>query len=577
MGLKFKITLLTLLVFAATAVAAIWMTRSMLIEVMEDWGRRFAEHQVRHYQTQVLEPIAHDLSIAKEMARAPEIVDWAADPDNENKKRTALVTMEAYRRRFRDHSWFMAMSKGGGYYYNNQAGDFAGKELRYTLDKNFPRDQWFFTLLRQSRDVQVNVDTDAHLGVTNVWLNLQIRDKSGNDVLAIGGTGFNLVNFIGDRDLSGGDGVDSLLVDKDGAIQISRDLTRIDFASLTHEPAREKTIFSWVASPNEAREIRERMDRVLSGATSFEIVPVHIGGRKFLIGLAALRDIGWVEVTILDLSKLLPGSSLERVTTTLLVAMLLLLTCWYWILRRSVFQPLTQMRTAMSKVAAGEKVNMHAEAMPVREMRELFQQFSEMAEAVQRSRQHLETEVKARTIELEKLKDAAERQARMDALTGLANRLAFHEVSGELAQLSKHSERPLSLVMIDIDNFKSINDKWGHDAGDAVLRTVADLLASSVRRSDLAARLGGEEFVVVLTDTAVEDARVFSERLRLDMMDLEINFNGERIRFTSSFGVSSGKMSEMSIAALLNLADASLYRSKNAGRNRVTVDVDLIA
>jgi len=164
-------------------------------------------------------------------------------------------------------------------------------------------------------------------------------------------------------------------------------------------------------------------------------------------------------------------------------------------------------------------------------------------------------------------------QAVTDALTGLYNR---HYLDTHLARLHARAigeGRPLSLIVCDLDRFKAINDTFGHAAGDAVLRTVADKLSGSVRSPDLVARQGGEEFVIVLPNTPLADAERVADRLRRTVGEAEIPLAGGSgaLRVTASFGVSEIAWDEPSSDEALRRADEALYRSKHKGRNRVTV------
>jgi diguanylate cyclase (GGDEF)-like protein len=164
-------------------------------------------------------------------------------------------------------------------------------------------------------------------------------------------------------------------------------------------------------------------------------------------------------------------------------------------------------------------------------------------------------------------------QARTDPLTGLANRLAFRELAERALQHSGRSHKPVSLIMLDVDHFKRVNDTWGHSVGDQVLKAIATVLAKHVRSSDVAARVGGEEFVVLLVDTEQGGARVFAERLRLAIMDVDVEVPGDRVRVTASFGVAEAASHETTIDAVLGCADKALYHAKHNGRNRVSCQV----
>lgn len=161
-------------------------------------------------------------------------------------------------------------------------------------------------------------------------------------------------------------------------------------------------------------------------------------------------------------------------------------------------------------------------------------------------------------------------RAAHDGMTQLLNRASFEEQSVLALQRAVRSERPLSMLIMDIDHFKSVNDTYGHAIGDAVIRAVANTIRSQVRRIDIAARYGGEEFVVVLEDTDIQGAMLFAERLRERMASLTHHADHKTFRATISIGVAAFPHHAADIQTLLAYADHALYQSKHGGRNRVT-------
>lgn len=169
--------------------------------------------------------------------------------------------------------------------------------------------------------------------------------------------------------------------------------------------------------------------------------------------------------------------------------------------------------------------------------------------------------------ELVNLNEELRIQARFDALTGLANRRHFLErLDGELHRSARFG-LPCSLAILDIDHFKSVNDQFGHAAGDAVLRTFAQTLGQCVRNSDLAARFGGEEFAVLMPQTSVDGATELAERIRGAVQDASVSSGESILRVSVSIGVAqwSGETPEQLIAR----ADDAMYAAKSAGRNQV--------
>ncbi len=175
-------------------------------------------------------------------------------------------------------------------------------------------------------------------------------------------------------------------------------------------------------------------------------------------------------------------------------------------------------------------------------------------------------------IENARLHRVVERQAVTDALTGLANRRQFYEVLGREYERAQRFGQPVSLILLDIDDFKQINDSRGHLAGDAVLHSVAATVAEVIREIDLASRYGGEEFAVLLPQTGPEGAAHLAERLRSEIAARSIRFGTEEISgVTASFGVAAGPDDQMTQIDLIASADAALYQAKREGKNHVTV------
>ena len=160
-----------------------------------------------------------------------------------------------------------------------------------------------------------------------------------------------------------------------------------------------------------------------------------------------------------------------------------------------------------------------------------------------------------------------------DALTELYNRRHFIEIADkEIARAIRH-QRPLALCIVDVDLFKPVNDRYGHISGDEVLRQIAELLRGHARSDDLAARIGGEEFALLLSECDATAATTFAERLREAVASAVFTPGGEPQRITISIGIAELSPGRDTRAALMAAADAALYRAKSLGRNRVCVEM----
>jgi len=185
-------------------------------------------------------------------------------------------------------------------------------------------------------------------------------------------------------------------------------------------------------------------------------------------------------------------------------------------------------------------------------------------------------EKEALTAKLEEANRQLERHAATDGLTGLLNHRAFQEaLHRDLHRISR-SGVPLSIVMLDVDHFKSVNDTHGHQAGDLVLNRVAELIVASTREGDVPARYGGEEFAVILPGTCKTDALLVASRIRERLETASIKVAGSVVEITASFGVSTvdGRDSHMLAEEVIAAADRAMYKAKAKGRNCVVAAAD---
>jgi diguanylate cyclase (GGDEF)-like protein len=172
--------------------------------------------------------------------------------------------------------------------------------------------------------------------------------------------------------------------------------------------------------------------------------------------------------------------------------------------------------------------------------------------------------------ELQHKQRELQRLTRLDGLTGLYNRSTFVEVSRQELARAKRQTSNTTILLLDLDFFKRVNDTWGHPAGDAVLKNVAFIANNTVRATDLVGRLGGEEFIILLPNTSLEAARVLAEKLRANMERHPTLWENGAIKTTISIGLASTSAAEnRDFDLLYTAADKALYQAKERGRNQV--------
>lgn len=184
--------------------------------------------------------------------------------------------------------------------------------------------------------------------------------------------------------------------------------------------------------------------------------------------------------------------------------------------------------------------------------------------------QKAHSELQDKLSEILQLKNALQEQTMHDPLTGLYNRRFLTEVIERELHRAERKQTKLSLIILDIDHFKKVNDQFGHQVGDEALRLLSNFLLSNVRKMDLVCRYGGEEFVVVMPEASINDAKSRAEALRKGISDMIMRVENEEISITCSFGYCEYPTLAANVDQLLSRADIALYASKQAGRDRCT-------
>lgn len=232
-------------------------------------------------------------------------------------------------------------------------------------------------------------------------------------------------------------------------------------------------------------------------------------------------------------------------------------------------------RTTDRRMPNGGFVSVHVDITEIKETQERMCQAQETArlhqEELARLNESLETQVAERTRALERAMREAEALARTDPLTGLKNRRAFFDMARLVHDAAMRYGHRYSVIMVDLDHFKKINDTHGHSVGDRALKAIAETLCGIVRAADVAGRIGGEEFAVVLPETSGQNVVTLAERLRVRISAITVPSGKGALSVTVSIGIADSADGDASVEDVMTRADAALYRAKAEGRNRVAV------
>ncbi|MBL1274302.1 MAG: diguanylate cyclase (GGDEF)-like protein [Marinobacter maritimus] len=545
------------------AASASWLAYQKLSEdLIERWGRQVAEIQVRYDSARLLQSLEREIGLARQMADSSALLSWAADPSDQVLENTAIREMESFRANFRDNSYFVALKENGRYYFNNEKDEFGGQQFRYVLNPEEPNDAWFYQLIDEGRDFHLNVNPDAELGVTKLWIDVLMRD-SEEQIVGMVGTGMNLDAFLQDIVDINQEGITTLFVDYNGAIQLYRDRNYIDFASVIKPEGQKNTVDLLFDDTEDKQKILGMLQLLKKNAGNTGYVEssfVTVEGRKQLAGVAFLPAIGWFEITLLDLNTLLPQSYLWPLVAVFITSLLVTLIVFHLIIQSRIVKPIVGLEEAVEKVRNGNFTLPRLDK-PDNEIGRLVDHFEKMTASLRDTTRDLENKVIQRTDDLHRL-------ARIDPLTNLKNRRGLDEALDEEIQRAERSGNGFGVIWLDIDHFKSINDQLGHQAGDEILCRVALWLKAGVRPYDQPGRWGGDEFVILLAPCDPITLEHVARRIR-ETVEQESRKTGTPV--TVSVGGYFSKPGD-NIDTVLRNADNALYRAKNEGRNRICIN-----
>lgn len=557
-SLRLRVLVSVLLGFAVVAVPAYigfnWVINSTVMQL----GTLFAEKQVLYDRHRGLGTLIREVSLAETLSGSQAIRDWAVDEDDPLRKQRGLAELEHYRRYFADRSYFFIVAASGNYYFNNAANAYAGDQLRYAVSPQNPDDAWYYSTIGLAEGCHLNVNNDANLGVTKVWMNCVIRE--GDRVLGVLGTGIDLTSFIQEVVNVPQRGVTSMFVDRQGMIQAHRDETLVSLANFEDNLDSKRTVFSLASGERDATTLRRLMESVTSGGTLANSDFITVNGKETLVGVGYLDKLGWYNVTFMDVDTIIDRQLFVPIGMLLAGIMALVAVVLMLVFKRQVLDRIYALERIVRHARAGDygpALGMGAGRRD--EIGRLASALTEMAASVDDHTRQLEQRVRERTLDLERL-------AYRDGQTGLFNRRGFTE-----AHDAASAHGPYGIMLVDIDAFKSVNDTHGHAAGDAVIAEIARRIEALLPQNAVAARWGGDEFIVLLPQSNSADLRRIAGDVQQAAISRNIEISDDRaVAVSVSLGACLAERGDK-LEIANDMADAALYTAKQAGRNRVIV------
>ena len=285
--------------------------------------------------------------------------------------------------------------------------------------------------------------------------------------------------------------------------------------------------------------------------TAYESVTESIGGPAALRVLVSMP----LSVVYADANQTL----FRTLACVLLVTLVLLVAAWYGAERFFLRNVRTLLATA-NRLRGGDLTARTGMRYGNEELSQIGKSFDEMAETLHERQKRIDDAIVT-----------LHQQSITDALTRLHNRRYLYETLPREIVRAKRNESTIAVIIVDLDHFKRINDSYGHEAGDMALRWVGSVLMKSVRGSDIVCRHGGEEFCVALPEASQESARAKAEEIRQALQELNLDYCGQPLKITASFGIAVYPEHGTDADTLLRHADEALYDAKSGGRNRVMV------
>lgn len=583
MKLKTKIFLVMSAVFLVF-IAFVWFYAHALSEAMnEQWGNRYIQKQIVFDKYRTLFPIMQEVALVQKLAHEPAVLAMAEDEKSAVVREKGLRTLEHYRPLFQDHSYFAAFSPSGHYYFNDRNNQFMGRQIRYTLSPVLAQDRWFYETIVKNEPYQINVNRDVVLHVDKVWINYVLHNAQGK-AIGIIGTGFDIGTFLKQSVGVKQEGVSNFFVDQQGSIQLIKDTQMIDYASITKKDGTHKTIELIFTHPTDIEAIHRAMGRLQRGhnPNAVETLWVNEGKNKKLLGIAYQREIGWFSMTLFDAKELILVND-NHIFATFTLLFLLTLGVVGYTVNRLILEPIYRLKKRMAWAETQAMYEEDDRLIGTGEIAELSQRFNDLIHEIQEHHATLEEKIRERTNELMVSKVKLQSLAFYDTLTNLPNRRLLNDRLLQAQRTSKRTGRYGAVLFLDLDNFKPLNDTYGHSTGDVLLIQVAQRIQHAIRESDTVARFGGDEFIVLLSElsTAHEEsilqATMIAEKIRhtlsmpyfLTIMTKDQEKKKVEHHCSASIGFSLFFDHANTQDEILNQADNAMYMAKEQGRNRV--------
>lgn len=685
MGLRGRSIALSVAVFFIVGTISLFLIHQFTRSIAISMGEKYALEHATHHSSRILDMLSFNIRLAQKITTAELLLEWLSDEDNSEKRRKLLKLMNDSTAISKADSWFVALKESEHFYYDDLSRSFKGKEKLKKLSIASSSDAWFYHTLRSASDFNLNIDYDASIEKTKLWLNVPVRHAS--ELLGVIGFGVDYTSFVDAYIRSANKGFQAIILNPQGVI-----LGHMDEAIVTHnvhttEPNSWKTIWSHLDAKSQ-ESLKTQIQALILNPSNVSSTELIYDTKPYTVALAYIPHLDWIGLSMVDTEAIFNLYDMRVglfifVLLACVVALVIYSMTHYYLLYP--IQNLTDVTKAVSLGDYTKRIPLHAgtdnelsllclhvnqmidavedtqtttqeryrwlaenshDVIWVMDLHykliyispsvELLRGYSveeEMAVSIEESvcPSSLELfheitskaidEVKKGTIPtipifqieqprkdgttfwaevkmriLPYFKDGtlcfigvsrdithrleAEQEIQQlafyDPLTHLANRRLLLDRLQSYLFTCKRKQCYGGLIFFDLDNFKPLNDQFGHHLGDELLVEVANRLRSNIRAIDTASRFGGDEFIVLLVDLGneKEQAKEMASQIATKIGALLANpydLSGITYTLTASIGVVLFGENAMDAKSILDEADRVMYQAKEAGKECVIV------
>lgn len=397
-GLRGKSMLALILALLLAALPAGLIGWQLLDGVRGYFGAAYARNATLLDRERILAPLARDLALSQRFADMAVVGEFLADRADADKRQRLFREAEGVRALLQDRALFL-IDRGSGDYYYNEPGRAFSDAPRYQLEADDPEDAWFFAMMASSLPYNLNVNYDAKLGSTRIWINVMVREDGSP--IGLAGASLDLSGFLQRFIGNAGAGVTPMIINGQGAIQAHPDRSRIALNSAGATVERRQTVFDLLPLSDEPA-LRQALEQSRADPEQAVLVSLPLDGRAQLLAIGYIPALDWHVLTAVDLraAAVLGAEWARPALGALALLLMLLLAGFAWLMERWVLQPLRQLQRSAHAVAEGRyEVDLDFDRDD--EVGQLGKAFAGMADKVRRHTSELEHKVRERTAALQ--------------------------------------------------------------------------------------------------------------------------------------------------------------------------------